>query len=498
MYDAIVIGCGITGSAIAFELSKYNLKIAVLERENDVATGATKANSAIIHAGYDPKEGSLMAKLNVRGSVLANKLCKKLDVPYENCGAVVVAFSEKEMDHVKALKARGDANGVKGLRVIGRDELKEKEPLLSEEAVGALWAPSSAIVSPWEYCLALAETAVKNGAELFLNNEVKEIIKTEKGFAVKTNAAEYEAKYVINASGCDCDKVHDMAAEHSFSVYPARGQYFLMDKEEHTRANCTIFQCPNEKGKGVLVSPTVHGNLIVGPDSEAVEGEDKSTTTAGLNYVREVAKKSVPSIDFRNSIRNFAGVRARTGIDDFIIEEAKDAPGFIDAAGICSPGLSSAPAIGEYISAMVLARMNGKKLSDKELFALEDFGLSMFEDKKKADFICERSRVHFKALSPEKRAELIGKNPAYGRVVCRCETVTEGEILDSFNTPIPPVSVDGVKRRVGAGLGRCQGGFCGPNVVAILAEKLGVPETEIVQEGFKSWMLTNMKEGSND
>lgn len=471
MFDVIVIGCGVTGAACAMELSKYKLKIGILEKENDVATGATKANSAIIHAGYDPKEGSLMAKLNVRGAELAKEISEKLCVPYENCGALVVAFSDKDIDHIKMLKARGDANGVPGLEIIDQEKLRQMEPQISEKAIGALWAPSSSIISPWEYCLAMAETAVKNGAEIFLENEVQKIEKTASGFKITTDKDVYETKMIISAAGCNADKVHDLVCEHDFEIEPARGQYYLMDKEEHQRAKHTIFQCPNELGKGVLVSPTVHGNLIVGPDSEKVAGENKDTTSEGLAFVKKVAALSVPSIDYRNSIRNFAGVRARTKIDDFIIREDDKVKGFIDAAGICSPGLSSAPAIAEYIAEII-----GKTLK------LE----------KKEKFIFERSRIHFKKLSPEEKIKLIEKNPSYGRVVCRCETVTEGEILDTFDTPIPPRSVDGVKRRVGAGLGRCQGGFCGPNVVKILAEKLGVSETEIVQEGSKSWMLTSL------
>ena len=471
MFDVIVIGCGVTGAACAMELSKYKLKVGILEKENDVATGATKANSAIIHAGYDPKEGSLMAKLNVRGAELAKEISEKLCVPYENCGALVVAFSEKDIDHIKMLKTRGDANGVPGLEIVDQKKLREMEPQISENAIGALWAPSSSIISPWEYCLAMAEIAVKNGAEIYLENEVCKIEKTAEGFKITTDKGVYETKMIISAAGCNADKVHDLICEHDFEIEPARGQYYLMDKEEHARANHTIFQCPNELGKGVLVSPTVHGNLIVGPDSEKVEGENKDTTSAGLAFVKKVAALSVPTIDYRNSIRNFAGVRARTKIDDFIIREDEKVKGFIDAAGICSPGLSSAPAIAEYIAEII-----GKTLK------LE----------KKENFIFERSRVHFKNLSAEEKIKLIEKNPSYGRVVCRCETVTEGEILDTFNTPIPPRSVDGVKRRVGAGLGRCQGGFCGPNVVKILAEKLGVDETEIVQEGSKSWMLTSL------
>ena len=479
MYDVAIIGCGVTGAAIAFELSKYNLKVAIIEKENDVAMGATKANSAIIHAGYDPKPGTLMAKLNVRGSKLCEDLCKKLDVPYVNCGALVYAFDDEDIKTLNVLLERGIANGVEGLKILNKDEVKKMEPETSDEVVAALYAPTSSIVSPWELCLALAETAVKNGATLYKNAEVTKIENLSDaaepnacgkkcGYKVTTASGVIECKYLVNAAGCNSDKIHDMVAEHDFEIIPSRGQYYLLDKEEGTRVGCTIFQCPSKVGKGVLVSPTVHGNLIVGPDSEIVEGEDKATTADGLAFVKKAAMRSIPSVDFRQSIRNFAGVRARTKIDDFIIKQS--AHHFIDAAGICSPGLSSAPAIGEYVVELLVA--DGLKAE------------------KKTDFVCERTRVRFKHLSAEEKQKLVSENPNYGKVVCRCETITEGEILDCFNTPIPPVSVDGVKRRVNAGMGRCQGGFCGPTVVDLLSKHLGVDKTEIVQEGSKSWMLS--------
>ena len=470
MFDVVVIGCGIVGSAIAYELSKYKLSVCVIEKENDVSMGATKANSAIIHAGYDPVPGSLMAKLNVRGAHLAKELAQKLDVPYDNCGAFVLAFRDEDVELLKELKRRGDANGVPGLEILTGDEARKLEPTLSENVVAALNAPSSAIISPWEYCLALAETAVKNGAELKLDTELISAKREKDYWSLKTNGGSIDARFVINAAGVSSDKVHDMMAPHSFDIIPSRGQYYLLDKCECQRAKRTIFQCPNELGKGVLVSPTVHGNLIVGPDSEIVEGENKATTAAGLAFVKEKSVLSVPSIDFRNSIRNFAGVRARSTSSDFIISYADGAENFIDAAGICSPGLSSAPAIGEYVAELL-----------KEKMTLE----------KKDNFICERKRVKLKALNPEERAKLIEKNPKYGHIICRCETISEGEILDTFNTPIAPRTVDGVKRRVGAGMGRCQGGFCGPNVVAILAKAMSVKETEILQDGKGSYVLTN-------
>lgn len=467
MYDVLIIGCGITGAAVAFELSKYRLKVGVLERENDVAVGTTKANSAILHAGYDPQPGSLMARLNVRGVELARELCKKLDVPYLGCGSFVLAFSEEERPILEELYRRGTANGVPGLELLTGDEARALEPSLSGEVVSALYAPSAAICSPWEYCLALAETAVQNGAELRLNTEVTGLTKTEAGWRVSTDQGQFEAKYVINAAGVDAQRVHELAAPRTFTMCPKRGQYYLLDKSEGDRVSRVIFQCPTRAGKGVLVAPTVHGNLIVGPSSEPVEGDDTAVTAEGLAGVRAAASKSVPGILFNQSIRNFAGVRASTDREDFILEEA--APGFLDLAGICSPGLSAAPAIAEY--------------------AVELLGKAGLELEKKDSFVCERRRVRFKELPESERAALVEREPAYGRVICRCETITEGEILACLHTPIPPVSVDGVKRRVNAGMGRCQGGFCGPRVVELLCRELGLSPGEVVQDRAGSRLL---------
>ena len=474
MVDVLIIGCGITGAATAFELSKYRLSVAVLERENDVAMGATKANSAILHAGYDPIPGSRMARLNVRGVELAKKLCRMLDVPYCPCGSLVLGLSEDDCPMLNELLRRGQENGVPGLRMLTGEEARAMEPNLSGNVIAALYAPSAAICSPWEYCLALAETAVRNGVELHLETGVTGLDREETGWTVHTVRGDFRARFVINAAGVDAAIVHDMAAPHAFDISPSRGQYYLLDKSEGGRVSRVIFQIPGKEGKGVLVSPTVHGNLIVGPDAQPVEGNDTSTTAEGLAFSRNTAQKSVPSINFRESIRNFAGVRAKSG-EDFIIKQADGAPGFFDLAGISSPGLSSAPAIAECAAQL-----------------LRDAGLPL---EKKDDFICERHRTRFKALSPEARAELVKRNPAFGRVICRCETVTEGEILEALRTPIPPRSVDGVKRRVNAGMGRCQGGFCGPRVVELLARELGVTPGDIVQDQAGSWLLAEETKG---
>ena len=473
MYDVVIIGCGIVGAATAFELSKYRLKVGIVERENDVACGTTKANSAIIHAGYDPVPGTLMARLNVRGAALARELCAALDVPYLPCGSLVLGFSPEDQAHLEELYRRGVANGVPDLALLTGDEARALEPNLSPAVTAALLAPTAAICSPWEYGLALAETAVRNGAELQLETAVTGLTPTEEGWRVETNRGVLEARYVVNAAGLEAQTIHEMAAPPSFAIHPSRGQYFLLDKSEGGRVGRVIFQCPNEKGKGVLVSPTVHGNLIVGPDAEPVEGDDTSTTSAGLAFVRETALRSVPSVDFRTSIRNFAGVRASTGAKDFIIELS--APHFLDLAGICSPGLSAAPAIGEY--------------------AVELLGQAGLALERKEDFQTSRKRVRFREMSPEEKAKLVAEHPAYGRVICRCETVTEGEILDALAGPIPPRSVDGVKRRAGAGLGRCQGGFCGPRVVELLAREQHRSPGDIPQERTGSWLLVRETKG---
>lgn len=475
MYDVLIIGCGVTGAAAAFELSKYRLKVAVLEKENDVAEGATKANSAILHAGYDPEPGSLMARLNVRGVALARQLCAQLDVPYRPCGSLVLAFSEEEQATLKELLRRGTANGVPGLQILGAQEVKNVDSNLSTDVVSALWAPSAAICSPWEFCLALAETAVRNGADLHLETAVTGLTRAADRWVVHTGRGDFEARFVLNATGVDAAVVHDMAAPHAFDILPSRGEYFLLDKSEGDRVSHVIFQCPNQEGKGVLVAPTVGGNLIVGPNAQNVTGNDVANTAAGLASVRAAAAKSVPSINFRASIRNFAGVRARSTCGDFILREADGAPGFFDLAGICSPGLSAAPAVGEYAAQL-----------------LANAGLPL---EKKDHFICERKRVRFKKLSAGEKAALVERDPSYGRVICRCETVTEGEILAALRSPIPPRSVDAVKRRVGAGMGRCQGGFCGPRVVELLCRELGLSPGQVVQDRAGTWLLAHETKG---
>ncbi|MEG1050385.1 MAG: NAD(P)/FAD-dependent oxidoreductase, partial [Oscillospiraceae bacterium] len=339
---------------VAYNLSQYNLKLGILEKENDVATGTTKANSAIIHAGYDPKPGTLMAQLNVRGAQLTQEICRKLEVEYQQIGSLVVAFSPEELEKVEGLYRQGIKNGVPRLKLVDAQELHTLEKDISPKAVGALYAPTAAIVDPWDLCLAMAQTAVVNGAQLELNSEVTEIKKTENGFLVRAGGKEYETKIIFNAAGIYADKVHNLVAKPSFTIRPRSGQYYLLDKSQGEKARHIIFQCPVGGTKGVLVAPTVHGNLIVGPDSTPVEGQGTDTTLEGLEFVRERGAKTIPSINFKENIRNFAGLRAAADREDFIIEGAEGAQGFFDLVGIKSPGLSAAAAIGE--RAVELAR----------------------------------------------------------------------------------------------------------------------------------------------
>lgn len=474
-YDVIIIGCGVVGASCAYTLAQYALRVGVLEASNDVANGTTKANSAIVHAGYDPLPGTNMARLNVLGTAMMGPLCARLDVPYRNNGSLVLSLSEEDDDTLRELYERGIANGVPGLALLDRAQTLALEPNLSPALRGALYAPSAGIVNPWELCYAMAETAVRNGAELHLSAPVTAIERLDGGFRLRTPKGDFTARYVVNCAGTLADSVSAMAGDRSFTVRPAKGEYFLLDKSEGHRVEHVIFQCPSKLGKGVLVTPTVHGNLLVGPNASPAGPEDTANSAEGLAFVRSSALRSVPGINFRDNIRNFAGVRANTDRDDFIIEESAAAPGFIQAAGIKSPGLSAAPAIGPEVLAL-----------------LERAGL---EARKKDGVVDSRKRIRFHELTDAEKNEMIRKDPRWGRVICRCETVTEGEIAASLHTPIPPVSVNGVKRRVGAGMGRCQGGFCGPRVQEIIARELGLDPTQVLMDWEGTWVLCGETKG---
>lgn len=479
MYDVVIIGCGVVGASAAYELARYKLRVAVLEAAADIAAGTTKANSAIIHAGYDPEPGTLMARLNVEGNRLTGEICEKLQVPFKRVGSLVVAFSPEQLPTLRTLYDRGCKNGVPGLRLLSGEQARAMEPGLSEEVCGALLAPSAGIIDPWGFAIAMAETAVRGGVELRRDCPVTGIEDTGAGFVLHTPTGDVAARFVLNAAGVDADRVHEMLEPNDWQTLPSRGEYYLLDKSEHDRVSRVIFQCPGPEGKGVLVAPTIHGNLICGPNAEAVEDRlDLGNTAAGMAEVRAKAARSVPGVEWRQNIRNFAGLRANTTRSDFIIEESKAHPGFIDLAGIKSPGLSSAPAIAKMAAEMLAAD-----------------GLALEPD---PDFVDKREHIVFKNLSAEEKNELIRKDPRYGRVVCRCETITEGEIVAALHSPIPPRSINGVKRRCNAGMGRCQGGFCGPRVQEIIARELGIDQAEVLLEQAGSTILTGRtKTGGN-
>ena len=471
MYDVIIIGCGAVGAATAYQLSRYQLNVAVLEAGNDVADGTTKANSAIIHAGYDPEPGTLMAKLNVEGSRMAAEICRKLQVPYAQVGSLVLAFDDEDMHTVQTIYLRGKANGVPDLEILDGEQARAMEPNLSKEVKGALYAPTAGIISPWEFALAMAEVAVKNGAELFLESPVTAIRAVDGGYEVCSGDRTWKSRYVVNAAGIFADQVHGLLEEPDFRIKPSRGEYYLLDKSQGRQVSRVIFQCPNQNGKGVLVSPTIHGNLIVGPNAEPVmDRYDLGTTRSGLDFVRERALKSVPGLNLRENIRNFAGLRANSTQSDFIIRESPTSPGFFDLAGIKSPGLSSAPAIGRYLTEL-----------------LGEAGCVLRE---KDNFDDSRTHVLFKDVPEEEKSAWILREPSYGRVICRCETITEGDILAALHTPIPPRTINAVKRRCNAGMGRCQGGFCSPRVHEILARELHVRPEEILMDQPGTYLIT--------
>lgn len=472
MYDIAIIGAGVIGTSIFRELTKYNLKVVVLEKEKDVSMGTSKANSAIVHAGYDPKEGTLMAKYNVKGNEMFEDMCRELSVPFKRNGSLIIAFDDEDMKTVKELYDNGNKIGVKGLQILNKEEVLEKEPNLSSEIKGALYAPTGGIVGPFEYTIALAENGVANGGEIKLQKEVCNIKKNDEIFKITTTDGEViECKYVINAAGLYGDKIHNLVCEESFNIIPRSGEYFVMDKSQGTVVNHTIFQCPSKLGKGVLVTPTVHGNLLVGPDAIDIEDrEDLGTTGEGLNEIRRTSLKTTDKVNFRESIRNFAGLRAQPSTGDFIVEENDKVKGFIDVVGMKSPGLSSAPAIALGVVEII-----------------KNSGLDLVEN---PNFNGKREQIHFMELSSEEKAELIKKDPRYGRIICRCESITEGEIVDAIKRSFDVISLDGVKRRCRPGMGRCQGGFCGPRVQEIIARECNVALEDIVLEKDGSYILT--------
>ena len=475
MTDVIVIGAGVTGCAIARELSRYDLDVLVLEREEDVCCGTSKANSAIIHAGFDAVPGTWKARLNVEGNRMMDALSKELDFPFQRNGSLVLCFSEDQMGGLEELYQRGLANGVPGLRIVKGKEIHEIEPNLSEDVYAMLLAPTGGIVCPFKMTIALAENAFENGVSFRFRTEVKNISRKmvsggTDGYLVQTADEEYECRAVVNAAGVYADVFNNMVSSRALHITPRRGEYILMDKKAGSFVSHTVFQQPTRLGKGILVTPTVHGNLLAGPTAEDISDKEATNTTAeGLSQVMEKARLSASRIPLNMAITSFSGLRACEEKGDFVLGEASDAPGFFNAAGIDSPGLSSAPAIGVLLAGQIAEKLHAGK---------------------KADFHAQRKDIPCVAeSSPEEIAALIASDPAYGNVICRCETVTEGEIVNAIRRPLGARSLDGVKRRTRAGMGRCQAGFCSPKVMDILAREIGVSPLTLTKSGGGSRLL---------
>ena len=480
LYDVIIIGGGVIGCAVARELSRYNAEVLVIEKNEDVCTGTSKANSAIIHSGYDAKNGTLKAQFNVRGNAMMDALCRDLEVPFKRIGSLTVCTDAPQIAELEKLKERGEKNGVPGLRIVFRDELLAMEPHIADGVVAALYAPTAGIICPFKLTMALAENACANGVEFRLNTAVLSVQKADDGYTVTTDGGAYSAKTVVNAAGVYSDEINNMVSARKLHIAPRRGDYILLDRSAEGYVRHTIFQLPTELGKGILVTPTVHGNTLVGPT--AVDIADKENTATTADAIADVIAKSALSVEglpTRQVITSFSGLRAREDSHEFILGEAEDAEGFYNCAGIQSPGLSASPAIGAYITDLIQQKL----------------ALS-----KKDNYIATRKDILDPSkLSIEERNALIKKEPAYGTIVCRCESVTEGEILDAIRRPLGARSLDGVKRRVRAGMGRCQGGFCSPKVMDILVRELGIPMEKVTKSGGSSVIVTGRtKDGEQE
>lgn len=468
IYDVIIIGAGVAGSAVARELSRYRANVLVMDKGEDVCTGTSKANSAIVHAGYDCVPGSLMAKMNVRGNEMMGDLARDLEIPFKRNGSMVVCIHKEELGGLEELYERGKKNGVPGLRLLNREECLSVEPNLSENVEGALYAETAGIVCPFKLTIAMAEHANLNGIDFVFNTEAEKLWRDEEGiWNIQTANGRYRTRIVVNAAGVYADVFHNMVSESKIHITPRRGDYCLLDRNVGDFVKHTIFPQPTKLGKGILVAPTIHGNVIVGPT--AIDIEDKeavATTQEGIDELISKAEMHVRHLPIRQVITSFAGLRAHEDHHEFILGEPEDAPGFMDCAGIESPGLTSSPAIGEYIGGLIRDRLT--------------------LEKKEHWIATRRDVLDPQTLSVEERNELIRKNPAYGQIICRCETVTEGEILDAIHRPLGARSLDGVKRRTRAGMGRCQAGFCSPRVMEILVRELGLPMEKITKSGGNS------------
>lgn len=471
MKDVIVIGGGVVGCSVARELSRYTADILVLERGNDVSVGTSKANSGIVHGGYDAKPGTLKARYNVAGNAMFDRLSAELDFPFRRNGSMVLCFDDNDIGKLEALQAQGVQNGVQGMYIVRGDAVRAMEPHVSEQAVAALVIPSGGIVSPYEMTIAYAENAATNGVKFRFGSQVVALTKVDGGIEVRCADGYIDvARYVVNAAGVYADEINNMISSARLHITARKGDYELMDKTCGYLADHTLFQLPTVMGKGVLVTPTCHGNILVGPTAtDVVDKDDVATTADELADAFNRALLTVPTLSRRNIITQFSGLRAHPDGDDFVIGEAPDVAGLYNIVGIESPGLSSAPAIATHVAEEIAAKLH---LAHNDKFVATRKGIP-----------------HFATMTDAERDKLIAANPLYGKVVCRCETVTEGEIVEAIRRVPGAVDLDGVKRRTRAGMGRCQAGFCTPRVMELLARELGVDMTEVTKRGGTSQIV---------
>ncbi|WP_055666988.1 NAD(P)/FAD-dependent oxidoreductase [Desnuesiella massiliensis] len=461
MYDITIIGAGVVGAAIARELSRYKLSICLIEKEEDVGTGASKANSGIIHGGYAAKHGTLKGELCAKGNKMFEALERELNFGYRRPGALVIGFNEEDEKKIRELYNNGLTIGCDDLEIIYEDRIREIEPHINKEVKVALYSKSVGVASPYEYAIALVENAVDNGLNLRLNSEVLSIKTKDEYFIIETTNENIESKYVINAAGLYSDKVAAMVGADNFKILPRRGQYVLLGKNQAHLVNTVVFQVPTAKGKGILVTTTYHGNFMIGPNAEEIDDRaDVATTIESLEYIIETARKSISDFEIKKSITTFSGIRAISNSDDFIIEESA-VKRFINAAGIDSPGLTSSPAIAERVIGIL--KHSGLNLVEKENFNPKRKGIIV---KKSNDF----------------DGKVDHEDPSKN-IICRCEKVTESEIIDALHRGIPIKSTDAIKRRTRAGMGICQGNFCRERVKKIISREMNIPLEDISVRG---------------
>lgn len=475
--EIAIIGAGVVGTAIARELSKYNFDIVLLEKDDDVSMGTSKANSGIIHAGYNADAKTLKGELNVKANPLFDKLCTDLKVPFKRIGSLVVGFTNEDLKILKREKENGEKLGIKGMEIVSGERLSALEPNLNEEAKYALYAPTAGIISTYEFTIALADSAVLNGVKVLLETEAVDIL-TDNGqvIGIKTNHGNIKTKMIINASGLYSDQIARMAGDSSIRITPRKGEYHLLDKKWGDFVKHVLFPIPDNYSKGILVTPTVHGNLMIGPNSNETDNKDDlAVTQTGLDRVYEGASKLVSGISRRDVIASFAGLRAIEENGDFIISASSSVKGLINVAGIQSPGLTSAPAIAEMV--VDLVKEETRDIMDSEIREKDEY----LETLPQYPIFNENSRTDWD--------KIIKENPEYGEIICRCEKISRGEIIKAIHRPVPARSMDAVKRRARAGAGRCQGGFCGPRVVEILAEELNISPLEVTKKGESSEIL---------